>query len=80
VLEFDCTVYQSEQGVVPAQADVVAGLNSSSTLSQDYRPGSHEFGIVSFDAESLSLAVSPVSGAAAALFVGHTGSPFNALL
>src|SRR5918995_405260 len=63
-----------EQGVVPALADALAGMDPGPALTHDDRAGGHLLTAEHLDAEPLGLGVSPVAGRTAALLVSHRAS------
>ena len=62
VLELDLTVDQSEEGVVGAHADVVAGMNSGASLSDDDIAGDNGLTVGLLNAKSLGLGITTVLG------------------
>jgi hypothetical protein len=73
--ELDPTVAQGEKGVVPATPDVVPGMEMSSALADDYRPGSHRGAVENLHPETLRSRVPPVAGGAATFGLGHRFAP-----
>ncbi len=69
VLELDLTVDQSEEGVVCAHADIVAGMNSSASLSDDDIAGDNRLTVGLLNAKSLGLGITTVLGGAHALLM-----------
>src|SRR5205823_4731897 len=58
-----------EQGVIPADPDVVAGVDTGSTLAHDDFACAHQLSAKPFDPEPLGLGVSAIAGAAACFFM-----------
>ncbi len=71
VLELDSTVDQSEQGIVLADSDIVAGMYSGSSLSDDDIAGFYSLSVGLLNAETLGFAVATVLGGADALLVSE---------
>lgn len=62
MLEFDPTVDQCEEGVIRAHADILAGMNSSSSLSDDDIAGDNGLTIGLLNAKPLGLGITAVLG------------------
>ena len=69
VLELDLTVDQSEEGVVGAHANIVAGMNSGSSLSDDDIAGDNGLTVGLLNAKSLGLGITTVLGRTHALLM-----------
>lgn len=68
-LELDVAVDESEEGVIRTLADVVAGMNVGSALSDKDIACENELTVASLDAESLGLGITAVLGRSAALLM-----------
>ena len=68
-LELDVTVDLSEQGVVLANADVVARMDMSASLTNQNIAGQNELTISTLRAQTLGLGITAVLGGAAAFFM-----------
>src|SRR5438270_4389514 len=62
---------QRVEGVIAADADVLAGEDAGAALADDDGPGEHHLAGVALEAEPAPGAVAPVARAATALLVGH---------
>ena len=71
VLELNNTVNESEEGVVGADTDVLAGMNRGASLSDDDVAGLDRLTVGLLHAETLSFAVTSVLSGADALFMGE---------
>lgn len=71
VLELYNTVDKSEEGVVSADADIVAGMNCGSSLSDDYVAGLYSLSVGLLNAETLCFAVASVLGRTNALLMSE---------
>lgn len=60
VLEFDVTVDQRKKCVIGAHADIVAGMNSGSSLSDDDVSGKDRFAVGLLHAKALGFTVATV--------------------
>ena len=60
LLELYLAVDQSEESIVLADADIVAGMNGGSSLSDDDVAGSNSLTVSLLDTESFSFAVTTV--------------------
>ena len=69
VLELDLTVDQSEEGVVGTHTDVVAGMNSGASLSDDDIAGDNGLTVGLLNAKSLGLGITTVLGRTHALLM-----------
>jgi hypothetical protein len=69
VLELDLTVDQSEEGVVGAHANIVAGMNSGASLSDDDIAGDNGLTVGLLNAKSLGLGITTVLGRTHALLM-----------
>ena len=69
-LELDLTVNQSKQGVVAADADIVAGMDVSASLANQDVASQNELTVSALHAQTLGLGVTAVLGGAAALLMG----------
>ena len=70
-------VNQGIQGIVTTNANIVTRLYSCTTLPYQYRPCVDHLPGVSFDAESLSLAVATILGTSTTFFMCHFRSPLR---
>ena len=70
-LELYLAVYESEQGVVLADTDVVARMNVRASLTNENVASQNELTVSALGAKALGLGVAAVLGGAAALFVGE---------
>src|SRR5262245_31018314 len=61
ILEFHETVDHGEQGIVPSEPDIVAGLETSSALPVQDRASGDELAAIAFDPKTLGIAVATVS-------------------
>jgi len=71
VLEFDYAIDHGEESVVPAAANIGAGMNPGAALSDDYRAGVYSLPAEAFDSQALGFAVAAATCAAAAFLVSH---------
>ena len=69
VLELDLTVDQSEESVVGAHTNVVTGMNSSASLSDDDIAGDNRLTVGLLNAKSLGLGITTVLGRTYALLM-----------
>ena len=69
MLEPDGPVDQCEQGVIAADTDIVAGMDSGASLPDEDVPRQDSLTVGSLDAESLGLAVPTVLGGTDALLM-----------
>ncbi len=69
--EFHGALAQSEQGVVFATADVLAGMEMGATLANDDVAGDDVLAAVALHAQSLSMRVAAVTGGAKTFFMSH---------
>src|SRR5688572_6229861 len=74
VLEADLAVGEGEEGVVLAEADVLARLPLGAVLANDDRPAGHPLAAEPLHAEPLGVAVPPVPARALAFLVRHYGN------
>src|SRR5690606_41808960 len=65
------TVLEREQGVVLADADVVAGVVLGAALADDDVAGEHELAAVALHAEAFRFRVAAVARATTGFFVCH---------
>lgn len=70
-LEFDHAGDFGEQGVVFPDANIPTWVNLCSALPHDYRASRYGFTTIRFNAESLSVRVTAIAGAAHALLMCH---------
>lgn len=68
-LELDVAVDESKEGVVRTLADIVAGMDVGSALSDKDIACENELTVASLDAESLGLRITAVLGRSAALLM-----------
>src|SRR5918994_201751 len=71
VSEGDTAVGKRKEGVVLANADVVAGVPARAALTHDNVAGACRLAAEQFDAEALALAVAAVAGTAACFLMCH---------
>src|SRR5438128_773345 len=71
VAKRDLPVGKRKQGMILAQADVVARVPLGAALTHDDVAGAHGFAAELFHAEALALTVAAVAGRAACLLVCH---------
>src|SRR5688572_10018864 len=71
VSEGDTAVGKRKEGVVLANADVVAGVPARAALTHDNVAGAGRLAAEQFDAEALTLAVAAVAGTAACFLMCH---------
>src|SRR3990170_8718746 len=71
VAEGDTAVGKRKEGVVLADADVVAGVPARAALAHDNVAGAGRLAAEQFDAEALALAVAAVAGTAACFLMCH---------
>src|SRR5262245_9176284 len=74
-LEADISVGLGEQGVIDADADIDAGLESRAALADEDAARGHELAAEPLDAEPLRVGIPAVSRAADTLLVGHDTTP-----
>ena len=70
-LECDNPFNHGVEGVIGAFLDIEARMNSCASLSDDDVAGDYSFAAVSFDAQSLGVAIATVSCGACALLMCH---------
>ena len=70
-IPFDLSVFQGEEGVVVADADILAGVEAGPALADENRPGLYGLAILALDAESLAVAVTPVLTGSLTFLVCH---------
>ena len=68
-LELDLAVDQREQGIVLADADVVARMDMRASLANENVAGEHELPVCALGAEALGLGITAVLGGAAAFLM-----------
>ena len=71
VLELDGTVNESKQGIILADADIVAGMYGSTSLADDDIACLYSLTVGILNAETLCFAVTTVLGRADALLVSE---------
>lgn len=69
--EFDHAVYQGEQGVIFAHADVLSGADFAAALADQNATCAHDFSGVFFDAQTLAMRIAAVTGRTTCFFVSH---------
>ena len=72
-VEADVAVGKGEEGVVPAHADVVAGVEFGAALADEDGAGEDELAAVAFHAEALAVAVAAVACRSLTFFMCHDG-------
>ena len=65
----------AEEGVVPAHADVGAGVEFGAALTDEDGAGEDELAAVAFDAEALAVAVAAVACRSLTFFMCHDELP-----
>ena len=70
-LEFDQAVFEGEEGVVAADADVEAGEELGAALTDDDGPGGDGLAAVRLHPAVLRVAVPAVAGTALTFLVSH---------
>ena len=70
-LKFHFAVYQRKQGVIPALADVCAGMKHRADLTNEDVPCGNELAVEAFDAAHLWIRVATISAAALTFFMSH---------
>ena len=68
---FDGTVFQGEQGMIAANADIVTRVKPGAALADDDIAGKNEFAAITFDAEALGVTVAPVFRSSLTFFMCH---------
>jgi hypothetical protein len=68
---------QSEEGVVAADANILAGAIRGAALADENIAGENFFAAVTFDTETLAYAVASVVCAAFTFFMCHEDVPFR---
>ena len=76
-LEFNHALNESKKGMVFTHAHIIARVNASAALPNQYRPGMYLLSSVSLYPEPLGLTVPTVTSAAASLFMFHLRSPLS---
>ena len=71
MLKTDSAVYKSEQGIILALADIGAGMDVSTTLTNQDVAGQNELTVCSLGAESLGLRVTTVLGRTHTFFMSE---------
>lgn len=71
------TVNESKEGIVPANTNIITGVNPCTALPNQYRPGTYTLPGVAFDTKPLSLAITTVLGAATTLLMRHLRFPLS---
>ncbi len=74
-LEFDGAVFEGENRVVAAKADIKAGVIAGAALANDDGAGGYKLAAIGFDAAILRVAVAAVLGAALTFLMCHI-SPY----
>lgn len=69
--ELDGTLAQSEQGVVLAAADVLAGVEVGATLTNDDVAGDNMLAAVTLHAKALRTGIATITGGAKTFFMSH---------
>ena len=71
LLELNLTLDQSEQGVILADANIVAGMDGRASLTNDNATGADGLTVGSLNTKTLRLAIAAVLGRTYALFVSE---------
>ena len=71
----DDAIDQGKEGIVPAHADIIAGMNPRAPLSDQYRSGTDTLSGIALHTKTLSLAITTVFGAATTLLMCHCRFP-----
>jgi hypothetical protein len=71
VLEGHAPRGHRKQRIVLPEADIDSGAEAAATLANEDGPALYDVAVKAFDAETLRLAVSTVSGTALSLFMRH---------
>jgi len=74
---FNDTINEGKEGIVPANANIIAGMNPRTALSNQYRPGTDILSGVALDTKPLPLAITTVLGAATTLLMRHLRFPLS---
>ena len=69
--ELNSSVAESEQSVVAAATNVVAGTETGAALTDDDGTGAHSFAAEGFDSEKFGIAVATVAAAGLTFFMSH---------
>jgi hypothetical protein len=70
-VELHSSVAESEQSVVAAATNVVAGTETGAALTDDDGTGAHSFAAEGFDTEKLGITVATVAAAGLTFFMSH---------
>ena len=70
-LKTDGAVYQSEQGVILANANIDTGMDVSASLANQDIAGQNELTVSALDTQALRLGITAVLGGTAALMVSE---------
>ena len=70
-MEFDHAVDESEEGVIAADADVLAGVVGGAALADDDVAGDALLAAKDFDAKSFAFGFATVAGTTYTFFVSH---------
>jgi hypothetical protein len=73
--ELDVTVYEGEQGVISAQADIASGMPLGAALARQDVAGHDGFTAENLEPEALAIGVAAVARGAACFFVSHGRYP-----
>jgi hypothetical protein len=71
VLELNLTVNQSEQSIIGTTADVNAGMNVGSSLTNDDIAGGYSLSVSGLNAKALGFAVTAVLGGTDTFFMSE---------
>ena len=75
LLVSDNTVFESEQGVIPAGTDAFSSVESGANLANKNVAGQNFLTTVALHATSLTYTVATVSGTTASFFMSHVILP-----
>jgi hypothetical protein len=65
----------SEEGVIPPNANIDAGMKFGSSLPDDDITGANRFTAILLYAEALAFTIATVAAGAATFFMSHVSSP-----
>jgi hypothetical protein len=74
-LEFDEPINKGEESIVLSHPHIFAGIDSRAALSYDYASGSNFLAAIALHSETLSLAITTVSGTADTFLVSQLKPP-----
>ena len=74
-LELHKSVLLGEQGVIAAEANILASVDTCATLANDDISGNNFLAAVDFDAQAFTLRIATVLGTAACFFMCHCTVP-----